>query len=196
MDLGIKVAEVIEASSAEFVAQCYKLGQAPFFGTLVKARDGNCEIHGIVYNVETGSLDPGRRVVARGEEMETEDEIFRTNPQLEKLLTTTFQVLIVGYREGDNLYHYLPPKPVPIHSFVYTCQPEEVEAFTQSLNFLSLLIDARLSIPVDEIIAACLRSASRAYPDSEAFLIRAGRVLVQLLGGDSNRLNSILKRVR
>ena len=134
--------------------------------------------------------------MARGEEMETEDEIFRTNPQLEKLLTTTFQVLIIGYREGDTLYHYLPPKPVPIHSFVYTCQSEEVEAFTQSLNFLSLLVDARLSIPVDEIIAACLRHASRSHPDSEAFLIKAGRVLVQLLSGDSKRLNSILKRVR
>jgi hypothetical protein len=93
--------------------------------------------------------------------MEPEDKIFRANPQLTKLLDTDFKALVVGHRRGDGLYHYLPPKPVPIHGFVYICQLEEVELFAQSLDFLNLLVDARLSISVDEVIAACLRYASR-----------------------------------
>ena len=196
MDKAQRVAEVIEASSAEFVAQCYQLEEAPPLGSLVKTKDKLCEIYGIVYNVETHSLDPGRRVVARGEGMETEEEIFRANPQLAKLLATDFKALVVGHRQGDGLYHYLPPKPAPIHGFVYICQLEEVELFAQSLDFLSLLVDARLSISVDEVIAACLRYASRAYPDSEAFLIKAGREMARLLSSDVQRLNSVLKRLR
>ena len=196
MDKAQRVAEVIEASSAEFVAQCYQLEQAPPLGSLVKTKDILCEIYGIVYNVETHSLDPGRRVVARGEGMETEEEIYRANPQLAKLLATDFKALVVGHRQGNGLYHYLPPKPAPIHGFVYVCQLEEVELFVQSLDFLSLLVDARLSISVDEVIAACLRYASRAYPDSEAFLIKAGREMARLLSGDTQRLNSVLKRLR
>lgn len=196
MDEAQRVAEVIEASSAEFVAQCYKLDDAPPLGSLVKTKDKLWEIYGIVYNVETHSLEPGRRVVARGEDVETEEEIFRANPQLAKLLSTDFNALVVGHRQDDNIYHYLPPKPAPIHSFVYTCQLEEVRTFTQSLDFLGLLVDARLSIPVDEVIAACLRYASRVYPDSQDFLIKAGKELACLLSGDTKRLNSVLKRLR
>lgn len=191
-----RVAEVIEASSAEFVAQCYKLDQAPPLGSLVKTKDELWEIYGVVYNVGTHSIEPGRRVVARGEGMETEDEIFRANPQLAKLLCTDFQALVVGHRQGDGLHHYLPPKPASIHSFVYTCQLEEVKAFTQSLDFLGLVVDARLPIPVDEVIAACLRCAGQAYPDSESFLIKAGKEMARLLSSDARRLNSVLKRLR
>lgn len=121
MDLGIKIGEIVETSSAGFTAQCYKLGQAPALGSLVKTRSESLEIYGIVCNVETHSIDPGRHVVARGENMEVEDEIFQANPQLARLLKTDFEVLVVGHRQGDKLYQYLPPKPAPIHSFVYTC---------------------------------------------------------------------------
>jgi hypothetical protein len=196
VDTGNKIAEVIEAGSAEFTAQCYRLGQAPPLGSLVKTQDKLGEIYGVVYNVETHSLEPGRRVVARGENMKAEGDIFRANPQLVRLLSTDFKVMVVGHRQGDGLYQYLPPKPAPIHSFVYTCQLEEVRAFTQSLDFLSLLAGAGLPIPVDEVIAACLRYSSQAHSDPQAFLIKAGKELACLLSGDVIRLNSLLKRLR
>ena len=191
-----KVAEVIEASSAEFTAQCYKLDQAPPLGSLVKTKDKHLEIYGVVYNVETHSLDPGRRVVARGENMKSEEEIFQVNPQLARLLSTDFKVLVVGHVQGKSLYHYLPPKPASIHGFVYVCRLEEVRAFTQSLDFLSLLVDVRLPVPMDEVTAACLRCVSQAHPDPQAFLVKAGKELACMLGGDARRLNSLLKRVR
>jgi hypothetical protein len=196
MDIEVRVAEVIEASSAEFMAQCYKLDQAPPLGSLVKTKDKHLEIYGVVYNVETHSLDPGRRVVARGENMKSEDEIFRVNPQLARLLSTDFKVLVVGHVQGKSLYHYLPPKPASIHGFVYTCRLEEVRAFTQSLDFLSLLVDVRLPIPGDEVTAACLRYASQAHPDPQVFLVKAGKELACMLSSDAKRLNSLLKRIR
>jgi len=196
MDTLNKVAEVIEASSAEFTAQCYKLDQSPVLGSLVKTQDDLGAIYGVVYNVETHSLEPGRRVVARGEEMKAQEEVFKANPQLSRLLSTDFKVIIIGHMQGEKLYHYLPPKPVPIHGFVYTCQTEEIRAFTQSLDFLSLLVNAGLPVPVDEVVAACLRYASQAHSDSQAFLVKAGKELAGIMSSDAGRLNSLLKRLK
>jgi len=196
LDKAQRVAEVIEASSAEFTAQCYKLDQSPPLGSLVKTQDKLGEIYGVVYNIETHSLEPGRRVVARGENLEAEEEIFAANPQLSRLLTTDFRVLVVGHVEGKSWHHYLPPKPASIHSFVYTCQLEEVRAFTRSLDFLSLIVNARIPVPVDEVTGACLRYASQAHQDPNAFLVKAGKELACMLSGDVQRLNSLLKRLK
>lgn len=193
---GKKIGEVVEASSAEFVAQCYKLDQAPPLGSLVKTLDKLGEIYGVVYNVETHSLEPGRRVVARGENLEAEEEIFTANPQLARLLTTDFKILVVGHVEGKTWHQYLPPKNASIHGFVYTCHIEEVRTFTQSLDFLSLVVNAKIPVPVDEVIGACLRNASKAHDDPNAFLVKAGKELARLLSGDVNRLNSLLKRIK
>jgi hypothetical protein len=194
--LGNKIGEVIETGSAEFTAQCYKLDEAPPLGSLVRTQNKLSEIYGVVYNVETHGLEPGRRVVARGENFKAEEEIFTANPQLSRLLTTDFRVLIVGYVEGERWYQYLPPKSGSIHSFVYSCQPEEVRAFTQSLEFLSLIVNARIPVPVDEVVGACLRYASKAHPDPNAFLVKAGKELACMLSSDVNRLNSLLKRLK
>jgi hypothetical protein len=196
MDKVSKIGEVIEASSAEFTAQCYKLHQAPPLGSLVKTQDKLGDIYGVIYNVETHSLEPGRRVVARGENLEAEEEIFKANPQLSRLLTTDFRVLVVGHVEGKSWHHYLPPKPASIHSFVYTCQLEEVRAFTRSLDFLSLIVNARIPVPVDEVAGACLRYASQAHQDPNAFLVKAGKELACMLSSDVKRLNSLLKRLK
>ncbi len=195
METLTKIGEVIEASSNQFVAQCYQLHQPPPLGSLVKTPEGLREIYGIVYNAATHSLEPGRRPIARGEGIREED-VFQANPQLAKLLTTDFGALVVGYREGEKLFHHLPPRPACIHSFVYLCPLEEVREFSQSFDFLSLLVEMNIAIPVDEVIAASLRYFSQAYVDGRAFLVRAGRELAVLLGGELKRLNYILKRLK
>jgi hypothetical protein len=191
-----KIGEVIETRSAEFTAQCYKIDQPPALGSLVKTQDKACQIYGVVYNVESHGLEPGRRVVARGENLEAEEEIFAANPQLSRLLATDFQVVIVGYAEEKRCHQYLPSKSAFIHSFVYACRTEEVRAFTQSLDFLTLILNAKIPVPVDEVVGACLRNASGAHNDPDAFLVKAGKELARILGRDVNRLNSLLKRLK
>ena len=61
-----RVGEVIEASTTDFVAQCYELYQLPPLGSLVKTRDLPLELYGVVYQAATTSLEPGRRPIARG----------------------------------------------------------------------------------------------------------------------------------
>jgi hypothetical protein len=191
-----KIAEVIAGNNREFTAQCYQLNTAPPLGSLVKTRLGeNGKIFGVVYLVETHGLEPGRRVFVRGGKLENEEEIYRENPQLEKLLVTDFNVLVLGYSEEGHIHHFLPPQPPPVHSFVYVCDENEMLDFTSSLNCLGLLADSQISVPVDEVIAAFLRNISKCHKDPHDFLVKAGKELVWVYGSDIRRLNSLLKRL-
>ena len=191
-----RVGEVIEASTTDFVAQCYELYQSPPLGSLVKTTDLPVELYGIVYQATTASLEPGRRPIARGKDETSEEEIYRSSPQLLKLLRTEFSALVVGYRENGKLYRYLPPKPARIHGFVYLCPPDEVRDFSQSLDFLNILINTHLPVSAEELVAASLRQISQVYEDRHAFLVAAGKELAILLGGEFNRLKSILGKIK
>jgi hypothetical protein len=193
--LSTKIGEVIEASTGEFVAECYELHSPPPLGSLVRTGDGEVDIFGVVRNAATESIDPGRRPLARGRDEADEENIYRQNPQLSRLLRTTFDTVVVGHGEGDGLRHYLAPRPPRVHSFVYLCERDETRRFTQSLDFLTLLLNGRPG-PTDEVVSACLRLASAAHEDRHVFLVRAGKELAVLLGGELNRLNAILRRIK
>ncbi len=195
-ELADRVGEIIEASTTDFVAQCYELYQSPPLGSLVKTTDLSVELYGIVYNVTTASLEPGRRPIARGKDEASEEEIYRSSPQLLKLLRTEFSALVVGHRQDDKLYHYLPPKPARIHSFVYLCPPDDVREFSQSLDFLNILLNTHLPVSIEELVAASLRQMSQVYEDPHTFLVAAGKELAILLGSEFNRLKAILRRIK
>jgi hypothetical protein len=190
-----KVAEVIEASTTSFTAQCYELYQSPALGSLVKTKDQSVELYGIVCNASTTSLEPGRKPIARGKDEATEEDIYKANPQLTKLLRSEFSALVVGHKGGAQLYHYLPPNPARIHAFVYACTPEEVKEFSRSLDFLNILVSSQLPVPVEELVSATLRQMAPAQPDPRAFLVAAGKELAVLLT-DFNQLKAILGRLK
>jgi len=154
------------------------------------------ELYGIVYNATTTSFEPGRRPIARGKDETSEEAVYQASPQLLKLLKSEFSALVVGHRQGDKLHHYLPPKPARIHGFVYLCPPEEVKEFSQSFDFLNILINTRLPVATDELIAACLRQMSQVYEDRRTFLVAAGKELAILLSGNFNQLKAILERIK
>ena len=162
------------------------------------------ELYGIVYQATTTSLDPGRRPIARGKDETSEEAIYRSSPQLEKLLRTEFRALIVGHKRFDStqheqegkLFRYLPPKPAQIHSFVYQCSPIEVREFGQSFDFLNMLLSTRLPVSAEELAAASLRQISEVYPYPHAYLVAAGKELAIILSSDFNRLKAVLGRIR
>lgn len=187
-----RVGEVVEATSTAFVAQCYRLYDTPPLGSLV--RSGNPPLYAVVSQVSTGPLDASRPVLARGEAAASEEEVFRENPQLERLLTSRFDALIVGHRVGEEDRHYLPPLPPRVHSFVYTCCAAQVARFTSRLDLLHLLLNS--GVPAaDEVVGACLRQAAAAHTDPSEFLLAAGKALAVELAGDLPRLQAILRRV-
>ena len=191
-----RVGEVTQASTTEFTAQCYELYQSPPLGSLVKTRDSELELYGVVYHATTTSIEPGRRPIARGKDEASEEEIYRSSPQLEKLLRTEFSALVVGYKSDDKPHHYLPPKPARIHGFTYLCNPDELKEFSSSFGFLNILANTNLPVPTDELIAACLRQMSQAYEDHLSFLVAAGRYLATLLSSEFKQLKAILERIK
>ncbi len=187
-----KIAEVIEAGTVQFAAQCYELYELPPLGSLVKTGD----IYGIVAGATTSSLEPGRKPIARGKDEASEEAVYQSSPQLSKLLRSEFEAVVVGHKDGDKLRQYLPPRPARIHGFIYLCQPDEVKEFSQSFGFLNILTSATLPVPTEELIAAALRQMSRAHEDSRAFLVAAGKELAALFSSDFIRLKNILGRLQ
>ncbi len=191
-----RVGEIIEASTTGFVAQCYELYQMPPLGSLVRTGELSSELYGIVFNAATTSLEPGRRPIARGRDEESEEAIYRSSPQLAKLLRSQFEALVVGYKEEERLYQHLPPRPARIHGFVYRCPPDEVRDFGKSFDFLNIILNASLPVPAEELVAAALRQMGRAHEDRRSFLVAAGRELALRLSGNLSQLNAILGRIK
>ncbi len=71
-----------------------------------------------------------------------------------------------------------------------------MKEFSQSLSFLNILINTRLPISAEELIAASLRQMSKVYEDQRAFLVNAGKELAISLSGNLNQLKAILERIK
>ncbi|UCG55121.1 MAG: hypothetical protein JSV32_02580, partial [Dehalococcoidia bacterium] len=93
-----RIGEIIETSTATFTVQCYQLYDLPPLGSLVKTKNEELELYAVVCNATTTGLEPGRKAIARGKDEESEEAIYKTSPQLEKLLKSEFQTLVVGHR--------------------------------------------------------------------------------------------------
>ena len=130
-----RLGEVVEASVSHLVAQCHRLGEPPALGSLVRTSDGGLDRYGVVYDSSTRSIDPGRRFMALGQEEVSQEDVYRSHPELSQLLRTDFEALVVGYRDRGAFRHFLPPRPAAIHAFVFLASDEELRSFTSPWVF-------------------------------------------------------------
>ena len=140
-------------------------------------------------------MDTGRKPIARGKDEATEEAVYMNSPQLTSLLRSEFTAAAVGFKDGDKVYQYLPPRPPKLHSFIYLCEAEEIKEFSRNIGFLNILLNAALPVLPEEIIAAALRQMATAQDDPRAFLVAAGKELANLLSNDFVRLRNILGRL-
>ena len=192
-----RLGEVIESSTSEFTAQCYRLYDAPDIGSLVLCGE-ETPTYGIVCEATTQSIDPGRASVPRGLNANIEADVFSSNPQIERLLFTKFRAVIVGHcegmgcQDGSGIRRYPPLSAPRIYSFVRECDATEVGEFSSSHEFLNILLDTPIGSQ-DHVIASFLRRASAAHPDAHEYLVDAGKSLASVLSGQLPRLSSILR---
>ncbi len=189
--MATRFGEVVEASVDGLIGQCHRLYEAPALGTLVRAGD---DVYAAVSGVATSSLDPTRRVIARGADAATESDVYAEHPQLERLLRTDVTLAVLGYREAGEARQYLPPLPPRIHTFLYACPPDEVRWFMERLDFVPLLVHNGFPAG-DDVLAAVLRQASTAFDLPNDFLMRAAKAVAVQLSADTARLNSVLRRL-
>ena len=81
-----------------------------------------------------------------------------------------------------------------MHAFAHLCIDDEVRKFTQSLDFLALLLEGQ-PMWADEIASAMLVKAADARTDRGSFLLTAGKALAARLASDLPRLDHILRRI-
>ncbi len=185
-----RLAEVIEAGSSVFRAQCYRLYEAPALGSLVAA--GAPAVYGVVCLVSTEPLDPSRPVLARGESAQTEEQVYQDNPQIARLLTSRFEASIVGHQLETGISHHLPPLPPRVHSFVRECLPDEITDFSSGLDFIHLLVKGGPAAS-EEVIRACLSRLIEAHSGVPDFRVQVGKALAKELAGDVPQLTAILR---
>ena len=199
------IAEVIETSTTEFLAQCLDpeslaFPSMPEFGSWVTAQDedsGN-RVYGVVYHATTSPVDSVHRARALGLSLE---DLREQQPQIFAMLKTEFRVAIVGFRapnfagepEGP-LFQHLPPRPPQVHQAVYRCSQDEVISFTEQLDFLKTLLDMG-NAPVDGLVAAVLRYCYQLRKLDRSWLVDAGRTLSMFLKDDYDRLRMILGQI-
>ncbi|MYC32693.1 MAG: hypothetical protein F4X64_05910 [Chloroflexi bacterium] len=189
---GQRVGEVTVSHSQRIEAQCYELHHAPPLGALLRV--GSPPVYAVVREIWHEPLDPSRPLAPRGMSLESEDEIYAANPQLSAMLTTRFAGTVVGYRAGLTVQFGLPAQPPNLHSFVFTCDPDETTAFANDLGWLRLFL-ADGSPAGDSALAGFLRQSAAEMIDRPAFLLRAGRTLATELSRDPQRLQAILREM-
>lgn len=201
------IAEVIETTSVEFLAQCLESDNLSFpimpaFGSWVKSFDveTNNKIYGIVCYVTTTPIDSVHRARALGLSL---TELREQQPQIFAMLKTEFRAVIVGFESSSNqrngtslgqVYQYLPPRPPQIHQGVYRCQEAEIIHFSENLDFLRILLQVT-GIPADALIAAIIRHIYQLRKGDRDWLIKAGRTLNNLLQDDYDSLQYIFKQI-
>lgn len=196
------IAEVIETSTTEFLAQCLEPDTLSFpamppFGSWVRSLDeesGN-QVYAVIYHASTSPIDSIHRARALGLSLE---DLREEQPQIFAMLKTEFRAAIVGYQPPSRgksvIYQHLPPRPPQIHQAVYCCDSEEVIKFSEQLDFLRTLLQVN-EAPVDALAAAAIREVYQLRKADRAWLVQAGRTLSMLLKDDYDRLRVILSQV-
>ena len=189
---GQRVGEVTASQTQRVEAQCYQVYAAPPLGSLV--RIGSPPIYAVVLDIRHEPLDPTRPLTPRGADLETEDELYATNPQLSAILTTRFTAAIVGYQDGHAIRAGLPSLPPDLHSFVFMCDDADLAVFGGDFGWLRLLLEER-SPASDAAIANLLRRTASTKADCRRFLLGAGKALAAELSGEPRRMRALLHEV-
>ena len=199
------IAEVIETTTTEFLAQCLDPENLSFpvmppFGSWVKSMDeesGN-QVYAVVYYATTMPIDSIHRARALGLSLQ---DLREQQPQIFAMLKTEFRAAIVGFKQGldaryssQTVYQYLPPRPPQIHQAVYHCEPEDIIYFSEQLDFLRTLLQVN-GAPVDALTAAAIREIYQLRKADRQWLVKAGRNLSILLKDDYDRLKVILSQI-
>jgi hypothetical protein len=205
---GPHLAEVIEADTLHFEAECSRLYGAPAFGSFVRVEASSVTagsgeqadsrwptaVFGVVSRIATAATDPGRRTQALHLPPE---RLAERMPQLQLVLRTCFTAIVVGYEEDGDIRPYLPPRPPEIHRFVYACTPPEVEQLTREPDFLRVLAAAP-EAPVEDVLAAAILSAATVRGSgapAQAFIIQCGKAAASLFRREPDRFQSIMRRL-
>jgi len=187
-------AEVVESSLTNWTAQSWKWDTFPRFGSFVAIEAKNRTIFGIVHQVHTGSMDPGRYPFPY---QKTEEELLREQPQIFEFLKTTFSCITIGYQEKDSLFYRVSPEPPKIHSFVAYPSTETTRLFFSNVCYLHLLFTYATHVfNIDELMLALIEHQRSLKICTKDTLSNFMNTYSLLIGNDYRRTKLFLQRVQ
>ena len=189
----IRIEEVIESDTNGFLIQSYELYKCPPLGSLVKAGVDD-SVFGVVCHSATVGIDPSRLPIARGQFLEEESDVYDQNPQLSRLLKTQFRAIAVGYNNRGEIRSFLSPFPPRIHAFVFDCGDDEIKHFADSHDLFRMVLQSGLA-QSDDVIASFVKNSAGIMSDPTGYVREAARILASVISGDSQRVNSLLRRL-
>jgi hypothetical protein len=189
----IEIGRLLRAGTSGFVVGCrVSQVEAPSFGALVRvALEEETQIYGLIHDIHIDDDGLVRQLVTA----EGVDENIIADNRLNRNVPVEMSVLAVGYRQGERIFHLLPPRPPLSLDVIYLCDSQEVRQFTDAGRFGYFRHVLRSeNIPMDELLAAHLQQAGeihRAAGDQD-WINRATQELIVLLRDNYPSLMSVL----
>ncbi len=186
-------AEIIQSSLTTWMAQSWQWNDFPIFGSLVTIETKKRILFGIVFQTQTGSMDPIRYPFPY---KKTEEELLQEQPQIFEFLKTTFSCLTLGYEENKSIYYQLVPEPPQIHAFVHNASESQYQQFFKSEQYLHLLFNfSGLIGNLDELLLALLKQLTLHNSLKEDHFSRFIETFSLLNGNDYRRMKLFLQRM-
>ena len=192
------IGEIIETMSTGFVAESFELNQPPALGSFVVVHSpvanaaSFIELYAVVTNGRTVGMDPSRRPVRQSTAAVFDRAIYEHQPQLKHTLRTEFAASLVGWSEDGRTRQHLPSRPPPLHFSVHTASNQQVRQFTDSLQYLRLLLQVSAEVSPFQVVAANVREVFQQRGHDREWLQQAAREIAILLKSDHEALLNIL----
>ena len=191
----IPIGRMLRSATAGFTFGCsVPEPEVPIFATFVKApaQRGATHVIGLIYDIVIEDDTFVRQMIATPDLPESYILDQRENRQV----PIEVSVLAVGYENDAGLRYGLPPQPPITLDRVQLCSDAEIVAFTESFDFMRLILNAQ-DVPADELLAVVLQRAAALRPpdDRVVYLQQAGRELARQLAFDLQRLDALLQRL-
>lgn len=189
----IEIGRLLRSGIAGFVAGArVSENDIPRFGALVRAPLGaDLNIYGLIYDMHVDDDGLVRQLVTADS---VDAEVIEDN-RINRNVPMEMSVLAVGYRDGGQIYHLLPPRPPLSLDVVHMCGSDELVEFTGAGRFGYFRHILRATdAPIGEILAAHIQAAAQAHEDAGNAEWRdaATQELIALLRDDYPTLMSVL----
>jgi hypothetical protein len=183
------VGEVIVTNTSEIIGQCHRGVPTFEYGSFIMAgKTAQCV--GVVYNVETASVDPNRRATAIEVD---EDNLDKVHPHLKAMLRNQFYALLIGTMKNGKFQYGLPPTPPGLHAQVVPCSDDDILELRKQPGFLRIIHDSGKSSS-EELILNCCRHLLYSFERNEKAL-SIGKALSDIYRDDYDALRRIINRL-
>lgn len=193
MNAALEIGRLLRAGTTGFIVGC-RVSQldSPAFGSLVKAvLTADYQIYGLIHDIHIDDDGLVRQLVTA----ESVAENIINDNRLNRNVPLEISVLAVGYRQGGQIFHLLPPHPPLSLDVIYLCTSLEVCEFSSAGRFGYFRHILRAAdLPIGELLAAHLLQTNQAQLQhgSELWLSQATQELITLLRDDYQTLMSVL----